>query len=247
MKNSKTSGSLNRDLNRSPDHSLDRGLNCDPNPAVRPEPDFGFAKGRTKPKMNTKEMALCGLMGGLCTVLMMFRFPIPFMPPFMDFDFSGLVEIIGGFTMGPVAAFAIILVKVLLKCLTQGTSSAWTGEFQNIILSCAYVLPAVLLYNRHKTKKTAVLGMLLGTVTCSVVAIFTNLYIIIPFYAAFSGLTIDKIVAMCQAVNPLLSSKWRMAVLGIVPFNLIKNGILSALAFLVYKKLSRHIKQFIQY
>ena len=51
-------------------------------------------------KLNTKQLTLCGLMGGLSAALMFFRFPLPFMPPFMDFDFSGLVEIIGGFTMG---------------------------------------------------------------------------------------------------------------------------------------------------
>ena len=48
-------------------------------------------------KLNTKQLTLCGLMGGLSAALMFFRFPLPFMPPFMDFDFSGLVEIIGGF------------------------------------------------------------------------------------------------------------------------------------------------------
>lgn len=204
------------------------------------------ASSRAGTGLNTKQMALCGLMGGLCAALMMFRFPLPFMPPFMSFDFAGLVEIIGGFTMGPVAAVAIILVKVLIQALTQGTSSAWTGEFQNIILSCAYVLPAVLIYDRHKTKKTALLGMIAGTILCAIVAIFTNLYIIIPFYASFSGLTLDKILAMCMAVNPLISSKWALALFGIVPFNLIKNGILSLLTFVVYKKISKQIKTFIQ-
>ncbi|MEG1575648.1 MAG: ECF transporter S component [Clostridium sp.] len=217
------------------------------NAVLEPSGDFDFAKSRTRTKMNTKEMALCGLMGGLCSVLMMFRFPLPFMPPFMDFDFAGMVEMIGGFTMGPVAAFAIILVKILLKCVTQGTSSAWTGELSNLILSCSFVIPAVLIYGRHKTKKMAIIGMLTGTVICAAVAVLTNLYMIIPFYATFSGLTMDKIIAMCEAVNPFLNSKWRMALLGIVPFNLIKNGVLSVLTMLVYKKLSRQIKHFIQY
>lgn len=213
---------------------------------MKADGEFDFAKGKTRSKLNTKEMALCGLMGGLCSVLMMFRFPLPFMPPFMDFDFAGLVEMIGGFTMGPLAAFAIILIKIMLKCLTQGTSSAWTGELSNLILSCSYVIPAVLIYRRHKTKKTAIIGMSVGTIVCAVMAVLTNLYLIIPFYASFMGLTMDKIIAMCEAVNPLLNSEWRMALLGIVPFNLIKNGVLSLLAFTVYKKLSRQIKQFIQ-
>ena len=201
---------------------------------------------RTRTGLKTRELTLCGLMGGLCAVLMMFRFPLPFMPPFMSFDFAGLVEIIGGFTMGPAAAVAIIAVKLLLQALTQGTSSAWTGEVQNFILSCAYVLPAVLIYDRNKSKKSAVIGMAAGTVICAVISVFTNLYLIIPFYASFSGLTMDKILAMCTAVNPLLSSKWSLALIGIIPFNLIKNGILSLLTFLVYKKMSRQIKHFVQ-
>lgn len=196
--------------------------------------------------LNTRELALCGIMGGLCSVLMLFRFPLPFMPPFMSFDFAGLVEIIGGFVMGPVAAVSIIIVKVLIQAMTQGTSSAWTGELQNIMLSCAYVLPAVLIYDRNKSKKTAIGGMIVGTIVCAVVAVFTNLYMIIPFYASFSGWTLDDILAMCQAVNPLLSSKWSLAFLGIVPFNLIKNGVLSLLTFVVYKKISRQIKHFLQ-
>lgn len=221
------------------------------NVSMKQNRDFDFSKdnlskGKTRSRMNTKEMALCGLMGGLCAVLMMFRFPLPFMPPFMDFDFAGLVEVIGGFAMGPVAAVAIIMVKILLKCLTQGTSSAWTGEISNFILSCSYVLPAVFIYSKHKTRKMAMVGMLTGTIVCTIMAVFTNLYIIIPFYASFSGLTMDKIVAMCHAVNPLISDKWTMMLWGIVPFNIIKSGTLSVLAFMVYKKMSRQIKQFLQ-
>lgn len=196
-------------------------------------------------KMNTKQLTLCGLMGGLSAVLMFFKFPLPFMPPFMDFDFSGLVEIIGGFAMGPFAALAIIIVKIILKIVWQGSSSAWTGELQNFMLSCAYVLPAVFLYHTHKTKLRAVVGMAAGTVICAAVSVFTNLYIIIPFYTSFMGIGMDDILSMCRAVNPLLSSELSLALFGIIPFNLIKNGVLSILAFGVYKKMSRHIKQFV--
>lgn len=220
--------------------------NSNSNLSIDPGRNFDFSKGRTKTRLGTKQMALCGLMGGLCSVLMMFRFPLPFMPPFMDFDFSSMVEMIGGFAMGPVAAFAIIAIKLLLKLLTQGTSSAWTGELSNLIISCSYVLPAVLIYTRHKTRKRAVAGMAVGTCFCSIVAVITNLFIIIPFYASFMGLTMDKIVAMCKAVNPLLDSKWSVAFLGILPFNLIKYGVISLLTIFIYKKLSKQIKYFLQ-
>lgn len=129
------------------------------------------------------------------------------MPPFMDFDFSGLVEIIGGFAMIPFAAPAIIIVKIILKIVWQGSSSAWTGELQNFMLSYAYVLPAVFLYHTHKTKLRAVVGMAAGTVICAAVSVFTNLYIIIPFYTSFMEIGMDDILSMCRAVNPLLSSE----------------------------------------
>lgn len=200
---------------------------------------------RSKSRFSARNMALCGMMGALSAILMLFRFPLPFMPPFLSFDFAGIVEIIGGFVMGPMAAVAIVLVKILLQVITQGTSSMWTGELQNFILSCAYVLPAVLIYQKNKTKKTAVTGMVTGTVVCAITAVFTNLFIIIPFYAALFGMTMNDIITMCQAVNPFVKNAAGLAVLGIVPFNLIKNGILSLITYLIYKKISVHLKQFI--
>lgn len=194
---------------------------------------------------NVKELALIGLMGGLSAVLMLFRFPIPFMPPFMDFDFSSILEIIGGFTLGPAAAVFIIIVKILVKLVIMGSSSALTGELQNVILSCAYVLPAVFIYDRHKTKKTAVIGMTVGTITCAVTAVFTNLFIIIPFYVNLMGMSMESIINMCSKVNPLMKDALTLALFGIVPFNLIKNGTASLVTVLVYKKISPTMKNFI--
>lgn len=192
-----------------------------------------------------KKMAIIGIMGGIGMILMMIRFPLPLMPPFMDFDPSGLIEIIGGFMLGPMAAVFIILVKLLLKLVIMGSTSMLTGEIQNFILSCAYVLPAVFIYRRKKTKKHAVEGMALGTVVCAAVAVFTNLYIIIPFYVKLFGMSMDSIIEMCSKVNPLMKDALTLALFGVVPFNLLKNGITSLLALIIYKKLSRPIKNYI--
>ncbi len=205
----------------------------------------GAAAGR-KPNVRVKTIAFVGLMGALSAVLMLLRFPIPFMPPFMSFDLSGVMEMLGGFMFGPGAAFCIILVKILLQLVIQGSFSLGTGEIQNLILSSCYVLPAVLLYYRGKTKKRAAAGMAVSTVLVSVVAVFTNLYMIIPFYANLMGQRMEDFVAMCTAVNPMMKDTLTMAVFGIVPFNLIKYGATSVVTFLVYKKLSRLIKGIVE-
>ena len=199
-----------------------------------------------RPGVKVKTIAFVGLMGALSAILMLLRFPIPFMPPFMSFDLSGVMEMLGGYMFGPGAAFGIIFVKILLQLVLQGSLSLGTGEIQNLILSSCYVLPAVLLYYKRKTKKRAVAGSAVSTVFVAVVVIFTNLYIIIPFYANLMGKTMEDFVAMCTAVNPMMKDALTMAVFGIVPFNLIKYGATSVVTFLVYKKLSGFIKGIVE-
>ncbi|MBQ7942953.1 MAG: ECF transporter S component [Lachnospiraceae bacterium] len=199
----------------------------------------------SKSKMRAKEITFISLMGALAAVLMLFKFPLPMMPPFMDFDFAGVVEIVGGLMFGPVAAVYIIIVKILLKMVMMGSTSIGTGEIQNVLLSCAYVLPAVFLYRRNKTKKMAIIGLLLGTIAAIVVAILTNLYLIIPFYANLAGMTVEDIIGMCTAVNPAVTDMTSFVILGIIPFNVIKYGGSSILTMALYKHLSKPIKKFI--
>ena len=199
-------------------------------------------KSRDDARMKVKKIAFIGLMGAVSAVLMLFRFPIPFMPPFLSFDLSGLMEMLGGFMFGPIAAACIIVVKILLQLVMQGSFSLGTGELQNLILSCSYVLPALIIYHRNKTKKMAITGMAVSTIFVSVMAVFTNLYLIIPFYVKLFGMSMDDIITMCRTVNPAMKNVTSMAVFGLLPFNLIKYGVTSLVTFIVYKRLSRVIK-----
>lgn len=191
-----------------------------------------------KTRIRTKDLTMMAMLGAICCILLHIDFPLPFLPPFMNFDMAGMVELIGGFAMGPLQAVGIISIKILLKLATEGTSSAFTGELQNFLLSCAYVLPPVLLYHQNKTKKTAVIGMGISSLFTAAVAIFTNLYIIIPFYMTLMGQDMAYFVAMCTEANPLVKDAFTLALLGIVPFNLIKCGINSLAAFVLYKRVS---------
>lgn len=203
------------------------------------------AQAGTDARMKVKTIAFVGLMGAVSAVLMLFRFPIPFMPPFLSFDLSGLMEMLGGFMFGPFAAVCIIIVKILLQLVIQGSFSLGTGELQNFILSSCYVLPALFIYHRNKSKKTAAAGMAFSTIFVSVVAILTNLYLIIPFYVKLFGMTMDDIIGMCSAVNPAMKNAMTMALFGILPFNLIKYGVTSLVTFIVYKRLSKLIRSVI--
>ncbi len=202
-------------------------------------------KQGSKAKMRTKELTFVSLMGALAAVLLVWNFPLPFMPPFMEFDFAGIVEIIGGLMFGPVAAIYIIILKILLKMVMIGSSSIGTGEIQNFILSCTFVLPSVILYTRKKTKKTAIIGMAIGVVLTTIAAILTNLYMIIPFYCNLAGWNMEDIIAMCTETNPIVKDTATFVIFGIIPFNLFKYIVSSAFTVALYKRLSKPIKNFI--
>ena len=89
-----------------------------------------------KTKFKTRDLTMIAMMGAICCILLHIDFPLPFLPPFMNFDLAGLVEIIGGFAMGPLQAVCIILVKILLKLATEGTSSAHRGAAKLPVKLC---------------------------------------------------------------------------------------------------------------
>ena len=197
-------------------------------------------------KTNLRRMTMAAMMGTIAFLLIFINFGVPFLSPVAEFDLSALPELIGGFSLGPVGAVMIIVVKLGLKLAIQGTESMFTGEIQNFLLSVAYVLPAVLYYRRHRTKKGAAVGLALGAVISVIVAVFTNLYIIFPFYIKLYGMNWDGIVAMFSAVNPWIKNIPTMVAFSVVPFNLISRTITAVLAFITYKKLSVPLKKMIQ-
>ena len=194
-------------------------------------------------RLNVRSMVQIAILGAVANILLLLRFPLPFMPPFMDFDLSGIPEIIGTFIMGPVAGVMIVIIKILVKLLMTGTTSMFTGELQNLILSCAYIIPAGIIYQKVKTKKAALIGMIAGTLICAVTAVFSNMYIIIPFYTRIYGLSMEQIITMTQAVNKFVDSEWKFVALGVIPFNLIKGGITTVLIYAAYPIMMRIMKQ----
>lgn len=183
-------------------------------------------------------IALIAIFGALAAVLMVFRFPLPFMPPFLSFDLAGVPELIVAFTFGPLAGILVVVLRILLQLVISGTNSMFTGELQGLMLSLALVLPASIIYQHNKTKKGAIQGMVAGSITNVVVAVFTNMVIIIPFYVALYGMDMDAIITMTQAVNPYVDSTFKLVLLGIIPFNIIKNVATCLVTFVIYKKIS---------
>lgn len=112
----------------------------------------------------TRRITLIAICSAIATVLHLLDFPLPFLAPgFYKLDFSELPVLLCSFYLGPSAGVVCEGMKILLKLLTKGTSTAFVGDFANFVVGCTLVLPAAICYHVKKTKKTALLGLALGS------------------------------------------------------------------------------------
>lgn len=196
-------------------------------------------------KNATKKLVLTGVLGAISGILMILEFPLPFIPPFIKMDFSELPVILGGFIMGPVNGSLVSLIKILINLALNGTTTFGIGETANFLYSVGYMLPAVIIYHKIKTKKGAVISLAVGTVITSILAVIINTTITFPVYGKLMGLDIDAIVGMSATTNPYVKDSITLMLFSIFPFNMFKYGLTSVFTFTLYKKLSSVIKNFI--
>ncbi len=195
-----------------------------------------------KKKLTTKMITQIGMLGAIATVLMLFEIPLPFAPSFYEIDFSEVPILIGCFSMGPLAGALIELVKIVLNFVINGTATAGVGEIANYIIGCALCVPAGLIYKRNKTKKGALIGLVVGTVFMTVLGCFVNAYILLPTYAVAFKMPIDGLVQMGTAVNANIDSLFTFVMFAVAPFNLLKGVLDAVIVMAIYKKISPILK-----
>ena len=183
----------------------------------------------TAERSNLRNLVQIGMLGAVSVVLMMFEIPLFFAPSFYKIDLSEIPVLIGTFAMGPVAGMFIELIKVVLHMLFKGSSTAGVGDFANFLIGCAMIVPAGLIYQKKKSKKSAVIGM---------IGCFLNAFVLLPAYGKAFGMPVDALVAMGTAVNPAINSLLTFVVLAVAPFNILKGLIVGVITFLLYKHVS---------
>lgn len=194
--------------------------------------------------MKTKKLVMAALLGALAAILMVLDFNVPLAPGFIKFDFSDFPVLIGGFVFGPLTGVLIAFLKIVLNLLFKPTTTMFVGEASNFLLSVCYMGVACLFYRKHRTKKGAVIGMALATVTTSLFAITSNILVMFPMYAKLFGMSMEQIVGMVSAVNPFVKDVTTMVIASLVPFNLFKYGVISLMTFISYKKIEVILKKY---
>lgn len=209
--------------------------------------DENTAKKRKIKFFTAGNMAVMAILTAISYILYMFvKFPLPFaFPGWLDMQISDLPALLGGFALGPVAGCIIIVVKCRLKMPFTGT--ACVGELADIIVGIAFVLPASLLYRKFKNRKSAGLGLIVGSFSAIAFAILANWLVLIPFYSSMFGngdaaAGLAKIVGMVSALYPKVTTDNFYSYylpLAVLPFNAIRCIVCALITYFTYKPLSK--------
>lgn len=208
--------------------------------AVNEESNKSPISCREQNMSRTRRVAVGALMTAMATVLMYIEIPLPFMPSFLKYDLSEVPILIAAFAFGPLTAIVIELLKNLIM-LAISNSSMGIGQLANFAAGVAFAGSAGLVYRYMKSRKGALISMLIGTLVLSVTTPLLNYYVFLELYARFMGFSTEAIVGMTQAVNSLVIDKRSLIFFAFVPFNLFKGLTVSLITFIVYKPISKKI------
>lgn len=194
----------------------------------------------------SKYIAFIAMSAALGGVLMYFEIPLFFAPSFYQLDLSEIPVLISSFYLGPVAGVITEFLKVLVKLLLKGTSTAFVGDFANFVVGCTFILPATIVYHISKTRKNAILGMAVGTVIMTIFGSLFNAVYLLPAFSQLYGIPLDGIIGMAQEVNPAIHSISSLVLMAVVPFNLVKGVVVSAVTFVLYKRVEHVLSRLMQ-
>ena len=189
-------------------------------------------------------------MSSISVILYYFiKTPIPFFPPWLDLQVSEIPALITGFAYGPYAGVLVIFVRFIIKL--PATMTAGVGELADLILSATLVLVSSIIYARNRTIKGALKGTIIGVVSCTILSVFVNWFILIPAYISIAHFPLPALVGMLNGeVNKLLSvtiteSNFMLYYLlvGVLPFNLLRYIVVAVLTFLLYKRTHKILKR----
>jgi len=187
-----------------------------------------------------KRVSMIGVYGAIASVLHILDFPLLFMAPeFYKLDFSEVPVLLCGFYLGPSATVACEGVKILLKLLLKGTSTAFVGDFANFVVGCSLVLPATIVYHIKKTRTSALWGMAVGTVAITLFGTLFNAVYLLPKFSQLFGMEMETILSMGTAINGNVKDVTTFVILCVAPLNLVKGISVSALTLLLYKRIER--------
>ena len=171
-------------------------------------------------KTITQKVVGIALFSALSFVVSLFEFPIFPAAAFLKLDFSAVFTLLGGFMYGPVAGIIICAIKELIRFI-MGSSTGGVGEIANFLVITSLIAIPTVVYRFKKGLAVVIITLILGVLTMTAMALISNRFIMFPLY-------------MGDGAAAVFESVWYYVVF----FNLIKGFAVSAIVFVLYKRVS---------
>ena len=169
-----------------------------------------------KKLFSVKEMVLIAMLAAIAYVIVAFiRIPVVL---FLKYEPKDVIITIGGFLLGPLAAFITSLVVSLVEMVSISDTGP-IGALMNLLSTCSFACTAAIFYKKRHTLSGAISGLVLGSVVMVAAMLLWN-WLITPLYMGVAR----------SAVEDMLIPMF-------LPFNLLKAGLNSALVLVLYKPL----------
>ena len=175
-------------------------------------------------KNKTHRLTLMAMFAALAYIVMLVgRFPLSSVD-FLKYDPKDVILVICGFILGPTPALLVTFVVSAIEMLTV-SSTGIIGLIMNVLSSAGFACTAAFVYKKRHSLRGAAVGLVLGALVMTALMLLWN-YFITPYYM---GMPREAVAAMLVPV--------------FLPFNLIKSALNAAIAMLIYKPVSRALRQ----
>lgn len=145
--------------------------------------------------------------------MLLFRIPVVL---FLKYEPKDIIITLGGFIFGPLTAALISVIVSFLEMITV-SDTGFIGLIMNILATCSFACTASYIYKHKHTMQGALLGLISGTLVLTATMLVWN-YIFLPIFLGFPRTEVLKFL-----------------VPAILPFNLVKGFLNTALILLLYK------------
>lgn len=182
-------------------------------------------------KLNVKALVSIGMLSSISYILMLLNFPLPPFPNFLMIDFSDIPAIIAMLIFGPIAGILVELFKNVLDYFMTGSATGVpVGHVANFVAGSVFVLSTHFIFLKLKSKKGMAFALVGATLIMAVLMSILNYFIILPAYTFFLNM-------------PAMSAPEtrQLVVSAILPFNIVKGLIVTAMFMIIYVRLQTWI------
>lgn len=176
-------------------------------------------------KLEIKKIAVSAIIIALAFVVTMVT--APFKVQFLSLDLKDAILSVVSLLFGPYYGFLSVVAVALLELITISTTG-WYGLVMNIISSGAFALTVGFIYRYKRSFSGAIISAVCAVFSVTSLMLLANIFIT-PFYLELMGAPRSMAIEMLPTV--------------LLPFNLSKATLNSAIMLIIYKPFTTALKK----